>query len=601
MKKTLPIIITLGVILLLGTLTSWVAPSIVRNYVCDNGEEILGRKIRINDLSANIFTGSINMEGLTVFEEDGIMPFVHLHRAETNLSMLHLLIGVIDLEALRLNQLDINIQQRDTVFNFTDILQRFTEEEEEETTDQGFPLVIRDIELSKSSIHYQDLLVRSNIRINDVNLHIPGIDLRDLVTNMGLDLEFVDGGKLTTQMSYNDRTRHYTIELLLNDFSLEGILPYVQQALWSEKLTGQLNADLKMEGSLAHILDFRLTGQANARDIYMEDDRGDVVLSCDSVLMSVREMNLLENRISLSKMVAHQPSLYITYDKDSLDNFDRMRQLAEHKMAEIMASLVKEESADKVPSASDISETSLPDFQLRIDQCQMLDGSLFYRDEATSVTPFNYQVGGINLNAPNFSLTQRNHIKAKALLGNSGSITLDYQGKLDDDRNLSVDIHAADVEITDFSPYTLQMFGNSLDNGSLSADIQITARDGDLSGNVLIMAEQPMISKKQKGIKPEMPVPFRTAINMLTDRNGHFQIRVPISGSIDEPQFSYKRIIFRLIGKMFIRVCTFGRRNKGLDTDSINLSTLYNDFDINDINIEEFANDSIGEALLKED
>lgn len=598
MKKVIPIII--GVIFLLGVLTSWVAPNIVRNYVCDNGEDILGRKIRITDLTANIFTGAINMEGLTVFEEDGIMPFIHLHRAETNLSMLHLFTGVIDLETLHLSQLDVNIQQRDTVFNFTDILQRFSEEEEE-GSDQGYPLVIRDIELSKSSIHYQDLLVRSNIRINDVNLHIPGIDLRDLVTNMGLDLEFVDGGKLTTQMSYNDHTRNYTIELLLNDFSLEGILPYVQQTLWSEKLTGQLNADLKMEGSLSHILDFHLTGKANARDIYMEDEKGYVVLSCDSVLMNVREMNLLQNRIALSQMVAHQPSFYITYDKDSLDSFDRMRNLAEHKMAELLATLVKDESDDSVPSASDISNGTLPDFQLRIDQCQLLDGSLFYRDEATSIKPFTYQVSGINLNAPNFSLNQRNHVRGKALLGNSGSITLEYHGKLDDERNLSIDLHAADVEITDFSPYTLQMFGNSLDNGTLSADVQLTTQDGNLSGNVLIQAEQPMISKKHKDIKPEMPVPFRTAINLLTDRNGHFQIKVPISGNIDEPQFSYKRIIFRMIGKMFVRVCTFGRRNKNFSTDSLSLSTLYDDFDINDINIDEFATDSIGEVLLKED
>ncbi len=597
MKKILPI--TLGVILLFGVLTSWVAPNIVRNYVCDNGNEILGRKIRIDNLTANIFTGYICMEGLTVFEEDGIMPFIHLHRAETNLSMLHLFTGIIDLEDLRLNQLDVNIQQRDTVFNFTDILQRFSEEEEE--TESGYPLVIRDIELTKSSIHYQDLLVRSNIRINDVNLHIPGIDLRDLVTNMGLDLEFVDGGKLITQMSYNDRTRHYTIELLLNDFSLEGILPYVQQRLWSEKLTGQLNADLKMEGNLSHILDFRLTGQANARDIYMEDDRGEVVLSCDSVLMNVREMNLIENRISLSQMVAHQPSLYITYDNDSLDNFDRMRQLAEHKMAEIMATLVKNETKDAVPSASDSSTDTLPEFQLRIDQCQVLDGSLFYRDEATRITPFAYQVSGINLNAPNFTLDQRNHIRGKAILGQTGSLTLEYHGKLEDKRNLRLDIHAADVEITDFSPYTLQMFGNSLDNGTLAADIQLVTQDGDLSGNAKIMAEQPMISKKHKDIKPEMPVPFRTAINLLTDRNGHFQISVPISGNIDEPQFSYKRIIFRLIGKMFIRVCTFGYRNKNYETDTLNLSTIYTDFDINDINIDEFANDSIGEVLLKED
>ncbi len=599
MKKAIPI--TLGIILFLGIMTSWVAPNIVRNYVCDHGHDILGRKIGIEDLKANIFTGFISLEGLTVYEEDGVEPFIQLRRVETNLSMMHLFLGVIDLETLQLNRLDVNIQQRDTVFNFTDILQRFSDPEAEEETNYGYPLVIRDIALSQSSIHYQDLLVRSDIRINDINLHIPGIDLRDLVTNMGLDLEFVDGGKLTTQMSYNDRTRHYTIELLLNDFSMEGLLPYVQQAIWAEKLTGLVNADLKMEGSLSHILDFHLTGRANARDIYMEDDRGDVVLSCDSILMDVREMNLLENRISLSQMVAHEPTLYITYDKDSLDNFDRMSRIAEEKAAELLATLVKEEdkvASQPIPSAD---EDSQPEFQLRIDQCQILEGSLFYRDEATSVMPFNYQVSRISLNAPNFTLNGRNHLKGKAILGQTGSITLEYHGHLQDERNMHLDIHAADVELTDFSPYTLQMFGNSLENGTLAADITIATHDGALGGNAVFLADQPMISKKHKDIKPEMNVPFRTAINLLTDRNGLCRISVPISGDIDDPHFSYKRIIFRLIGKLFVRACTFGYRHKNIAQDSLFLNTLYNDFDINEINIEEFANDSIGEALLKED
>lgn len=599
MKKAIPI--TLGIILLLGIMTSWVAPNIVRSYVCDHGNDILGRKIQIDKLSSNIFTGYICMEGFTVYEENGTDPFIELHRVETNLSMMHLFTGVIDLETLQLHRLDVNIEQRDTVFNFTDILQRFSSPEAEEEENYGYPLVIRDIALSQSSIHYQDLLVRSDIRINDVNLHIPGIDLRDLVTNMGLDLEFVDGGKLTTQMSYNDRTRSYTIDLLLNDFNLEGILPYVQQAIWTEKLTGTVNADLKMEGSLSHILDFRLTGLANAQNIYMEDDHGDVVLSCDSVLMNVREMNLLENRISLSQMVAHEPTLYITYDKDSLDNFDRMSKLAEEKMAEIMATLVKEETEDGLPPVAKAEEDSQPDFQLHIDQCQILEGSLFYRDEATSVTPFNYQISRISLNAPNFSLNGRNNLKGKAILGQTGSLTLEYHGKLQDERNMHLDVHAADVEITDFTPYTLQMFGNSLENGTLAADITIATHQGDLGGNAVFLIDQPMISKKHKDIKPEMNVPFRTAINLLTDRNGLCRISVPISGDIDEPQFSYKRIIFRLIGKLFVRACTFGYRHKNVTQDSLFLNTLYNDFDINEINLEEFANDSIGEALLKED
>lgn len=596
MKKTIPII--LGVILLLGILTSWVAPNIVRNYICDNGNEILGRKIHINDLKANIFTGYISMEGLTVFEEDGVMPFIQLHRAETNLSMLHLLTGVIDLETLQLNRLDVNVQQRDTVFNFTDILQRFTEEEEEET-ETGYPLVIRDIALTQSSIHYQDLLVRSDIRINDVNLHIPGIDLRDLVTNMGLDLEFVDGGRLTTQLSYNDKSSNYTVDILLEHFNLEGLQPYVQQAYWVEKLTGHINAALKMEGNLSHILDFRMSGKGNMRNVYVEDNKGDAVFSCDDVEMEISEMNLLENRISLNLLEAREPVLYITYDKDSLDNFDRMAKVAEEKTREILASLGAD--APAAGSLTSPEEDTQPDFQFKIKQLMVQEGSLFYRDEATNVKPFEYQVSRIGLNIPNFSLNGRNHLKAKAILGQTGSITLEYHGKLEDERNLKLEVHAADVELTDFSPYTLQMFGNSLDNGTLAADISITTTDGLISGEATFLADQPMISKKHKDVKPEMPIPFRTAINLLTDRNGLCRISVPISGSIDEPQFSYKRVIFRLIGKTFIRVCTFGHRNKNLPADSIYMNTLYNSFDINSIDIDSFASDSIGEALLKED
>lgn len=596
MKKAIPI--TLGIILLLGIITTWVAPNVVRNYVCGHGHDILGRKIQIDDLRANIFTGYITMEGLTVFEENGVDPFIQLQRAETNLSMMHLVLSVIDLETLQLSQLDVKVQQRDTVFNFTDILKRFASPEVEEEKQRGYPLVIRDIALSKSSIHYEDLLVRSNIRINDINLHIPGVDLRDLVTNMGLDLEFVDGGKLTTQMTYNDRTRRYTIELLLNDFSLEGLLPYVQQAIWAETLTGMLNADLKMEGSLSHILDFRLSGVAQARDIYMEDDNGDAVLDCDSVEVDIRQINLLKNQVLLNQMLIHQPSLYVTYDKDSLDNFSRMNQIAKQKIEELTATLVKPEHPMRELKEE---QDTLPAFQLHIDQCQVLEGSLFYRDEATSVTPFQYQVSRISLNVPNFNLDRRNHLKGKAILGQTGSITLEYHGKIDDNRNLSIDIHAADVELTDFSPYTLQMFGNSLDNGTLAADVNLTSHDGNLSGSATFLADQPIVSKKRKGLKPEMPIPFRTGINLLTDRNGLCRIHVPISGSIDEPQFSYKRVLFRLIGKTFIRVCTFGRRHKGIPADSLYLNTLYNDFDINQINIDDFANDSIGEALLKED
>lgn len=590
MKKKIALIV-LSVFAGLFIIAQLAVPGILRSYINNHGTELLGREVYLDDVSVNMLGGIVTLDSLTIYgQQPDEEPFVRLHQLKANVVMRHLLVGVLDLEYFNIDGLRLNIEQRDTVFNFSDILLRFSEEEEEPAdASEGLPLVLRDIAITNSYLHYKDLLVHSDFRINNIDMRIPGIDLRELNTSVGMDLSFFDGGNLSTKFTYDERRMQYSVDMQLSDFNMQGLLPYVQQFMMAESFDGILNGELQMRGNIQHVLDFQMTGKANVRNLTLCDDDEQEVLTCDSISIGVSEMNLLQNRIGLTHLVMYNPMLDITYNVDSIDNFTRMMDLAAARLAEEGLQTAEAEPDD------------LPDFQLNIAQFQIRDGLLFYHDFATNVEPFHYQIGDISVNAPQFSLTGYNNVKGKAKLGQTGSITLEYHGKLDDPRNMRFNLGATNIELNDFTPYSLQMFGNEILNGTLSGNIQADVHNGNLNGKIHLKAQDPQVGKRLKNVDAEMHVPFRAGVYALTDKDGVCDIELPMSGNIDEPRFSYKRLIFRTLGKLFVKVCTspFGRnRSENADAEG---AIDFDSFNVDDVDIESFGNDTLGQRLMKEE
>ena len=594
MKKRIALIILTSVAVILLILQLCL-PFVIKSYINSNGSELLGREVYLDDVSVNILGGTVTLDSLTVYgQRPDDEPFVRLHQLKADFVTSHLIVGVLDLEYLNLDGLRLNIEQRDTVFNFSDILLRFSEEEESSAGDDntGLPVVLRDIAITNSYLHYKDLLVHSDFRINDIDLRIPGIDLRELNTSVGMDLSFFDGGNLSTKFTYEERRKSYTVNMQLTDFNMQGLLPYIQQYIQAEGFSGTLNGELQMRGNIQHVLDFQMTGRAKARNISLVDDNDDEVFTCDSLNIGVSEMNLLKNRIGLSHLIMFSPMIEITYGKDSIDNFTRMMDLARTRLAE---------EGLKSPLDEETAADDQPDFQLNITQFQLHEGHLFYHDLATNIEPFHYQIGDISLNAPQFRLSGYNNVRGKALLGQGGSITLDYHGKLDDPRNMRFTLNASGIELNDFSPYTLQMFGNEILDGRLDGTITADVHNGNLQGNIHFTARNPQVSKRRKGINAEMQVPFKTGVYALTDKDGICDIELPMSGNIDEPRFSYKRLIFRTLGKLFVKVSTSPFRRHNATGSNIADYSQFDDFNIEDVDIETFGNDSIGKALIEKE
>ena len=547
-----------GLFLLVLVIATFAAGPIIRSYINDNGPSLIGRQMSVQDASFNAFTGSLQIDDLRIYEANSDSVFLSVDRFGAQLSMLKLLSGTYDLDDVEVARFSVNVEQRDTIFNFSDILDFLNESPDDE---EPLPLVLRNINIHDSDLRYRDLLVHSDLRIQNFSLFIPSVDLRDIHTSVGADLSFVDGGQLHTQLHYNARLQSYSLDLDLSEFNIESLLPYVRSSIAFGEMKGILNLNLVMKGSIQHVLNFSLQGNAGVRDFQLLDPDGKSMVSCDTVSIGVRDFNLTQNRVELSHIVAYRPDISLQYGRDSLDNFSRLMEIAEREADHQPAS----SSADD----AEAGETSVTfngrqkDLNLIIDRFTIQDAHLSYLDESLNAGPFSYELNEFNFTAPNLNFRAKNHISITARLGSRGHLQCTYDGRLDDQRNIRTQIVANGIDFADFSPYTVHMFGNEVSSGDLSLNLLLTTINGELMGQSRIVLTNPTVEKKRRGVNPEMSIPFRTGMYLLTDRNNVCDIEFPIKGNLNEPHFSYKRVVFRTLGKLLVKVCTSPFRRNG--------------------------------------
>ena len=131
-----------------------------------------------------------------------------------------------------------------------------------------------------------------------------------------------------------------------------------------------------------------------------------------------------------------------------------------------------------------------------------------------------------------------------------GTAALEIDGKLNPlARPLALDIQGRvrDLELPPLSPYSVKYAGYGIERGKLSVDVAYLIQpDGQLSASNQIILNQLRFGDRVGGSEgPNLPV--KLAVALLADRNGVIDINLPVSGSINDPQFRLGPIVFRLI------------------------------------------------------
>jgi hypothetical protein len=112
-----------------------------------------------------------------------------------------------------------------------------------------------------------------------------------------------------------------------------------------------------------------------------------------------------------------------------------------------------------------------------------------------------------------------------------------------------------DLDLAPLTPYAVRFAGHGIERGKLSMDINYRiSPDGRLAATNKLVLNQLRFGEAVEGAPNSLPV--RLAVALLADRNGVIDVDVPISGSLNDPQFSVGSLIMRALGNLIVKAVT---------------------------------------------
>jgi hypothetical protein len=111
------------------------------------------------------------------------------------------------------------------------------------------------------------------------------------------------------------------------------------------------------------------------------------------------------------------------------------------------------------------------------------------------------------------------------------------------------------IELTTFNPYSGKFMGYRVEKGKLSIDTTYRVEDRKLRAQHKVLVSQLTLGEKVKS--PEATkLPVKLAVALLKDRDGDIRLDLPVSGTIDDPEFRLGPIIWKIFINLLVKIVT---------------------------------------------
>jgi hypothetical protein len=330
-------------------------------------------------------------------------------------------------------------------------------------------------------------------------------------------------------------------------------------------------ADASFKGAVSYAANaagplFKLRGDVLLEELLAnalsQDDAGADALAMGQELLSCKALNLQ----GLDVAVAPGQATTVAVDETALTDFYARVIISETGRINLQ-DLVKP-SAGSPADAESAPASSAPAPVIRMGPISLTNGRVLFSDRfikpnyTANLTDLAGKLSAFST-APVTS--DANAAPAPAAMADlelhglaEGSASLEIVGKLNPlAKPLALDIkgRVRDLELSPLSAYSVKYAGHGIERGKLSMDVAYQVQpDGQLVASNKLVLNQLVFGDPVEGAPNSLPV--RLAVALLADRNGVIDINLPISGSLNDPEFRLGSIIFKLIVNLIAKAVT---------------------------------------------
>jgi hypothetical protein len=111
------------------------------------------------------------------------------------------------------------------------------------------------------------------------------------------------------------------------------------------------------------------------------------------------------------------------------------------------------------------------------------------------------------------------------------------------------------MELTTFNPYSGKYAGYNISKGKLTTELKYKVENRKLDAQHHVVLDQLEFGAATDS-KDAVPLPVRLAVALLKNRDGVIDINLPVSGSLDDPQFRVGPIIWQAFVGLLTKIVT---------------------------------------------
>src|SRR6185369_13047735 len=408
--------------------------------------------------------------------------------------------------------------------------------------------VAKSVELSKFGADVQDLGTGVKVHASDVAVKLEGAssDLKQPV-KFDAGLTLTEGGVLSAQGSVVPDSGAVQADVRVKQLALAPLQPFLAKYVNLKIAGGNVSAQGRLTRTAVtdQSANLRYQGALNIAGLKLNERDGALFAAWKNLGTDKFTASLNPNLLDIPDLRVVEANAKLTIEEDR--TFKSARLLVEPATTSTRA----------MGAAAAPARAADDPFPVRIRRIRVQNAKLDFTDLSlrpqfgAKIYELNGVVTGLSSNRD-----ARSQIELDGRVDEFGLARI--RGELNPFAprdNTDVNVVFKNVDMVPASPYSMKFAGYKIAEGKISLDLQYKVRDGQLEG-----ANQIVIDKLTLGERVESPdalkLPLQLAIAILKDSDGRIDLGLPVSGNINDPQFSYGAIIWKAIGTLLTKIVT---------------------------------------------
>jgi hypothetical protein len=420
------------------------------------------------------------------------------------------------------------------VFSYQPLLPIATAEEPagEPVEKTSWNIKINNVELNNCGLTFEDQTLKKPVTITAKPINFK---LTNFSNQAGASLPFqlsagfnetglikLDGNAVIEPLSAQ-------IAVDVKDIALENFQAYVDKFARLDVIDGRLAIDGKVlvAKSAPDKLDFKFTGNTQVADLLTRDQlKNKDFVKWDNLALNGIDVDFPANQYSAETLKLDKPYARVIIKKDKTVNFGDI--------------MIVDKSKPK--TAVKNAQTTAPKPTFKLGNIQVIDGSSDFAD-LSLILPFAAQIKSLGGGASGISSEQKSTVKVD-LKGTAYDLApVDISGEISPylgDYDVTVNFTGMPMPL--ISSYMVQFAGYKVEKGKMSLKLNYKVADKQLSASNSILIDQLELGEKVENPNA-VSLPLELAVALMKDSDGKIKIDVPISGSLEDPQFSVSHIV----------------------------------------------------------